>query len=305
VQVDYLEYDRGTCDGSYAGLVFGDTPDWTGSETFGMYRMYDSGTLDSYTALSWLGGTGVYNPTSDTNGTLRITREQGIVNWYYWSFANNGWYWLTTSYETTDDMYVYLYNTENGEANVSVKFDNFKINSGTLVADPTKETGNWTSGTIIMETGKRLANTTIEFYNPNTDTCIDSIDWLIGGVSKASYTTDICNYTTTSHNEIQQANGELFYQDGYWMLPPDNAYDNDWNTSADSTSTGQLYFNYQIPTGTTANSYWHIKDGGTTGGGEQNIYFPSGCLDGLDVRLEVTSSKVRAGKYTYYGVDWA
>jgi hypothetical protein len=89
------------------------------------------------------------------------------------------------------------------------------------------------------------------------------------------------------------------------LIPPVNAYDNDWDSHAESTGTGYLYWNYPIPIGTTTSSYWHIKDGGGFGTNEQTIALPSGCLDGLDLRLQVKSSRIRAGKYTYYGVDWS
>jgi hypothetical protein len=279
------------------------------SDAIDTWTLYTECTDDAGTNVAG----SIYQPTftqPDLNISLRLTRIGTVCAIYYDEHMDETWTLLTDSEsEGWGDCFsgetrpaLYTSASWHDDDNVTIRWDNFKIDTHPDI--PVRTTGNWTSANITMDVGKKLANTTIKFYNPNEDTCIDSISWLVGGVSKASYTTDICNYTTTSTTAVQQANGLYERTSGYWSQPS-LVVDNDWDTYHMGSGSWQyMYLSYPIPTGATNNSVWRIKDGEGLTPTPTDFNIPDVCMSSTEIDLRVGAVSLRAGKYTYRGVDW-
>jgi hypothetical protein len=176
-------------------------------------RSTENPGMDSYyTTYDWLLWEQV--ATAETSGRFRITRETtGVdeVTWSYYYWNNTGSAWILNGqsvYDTTgiypeadDDMWVgyWIEATDNADESIT-NFADFKVNSGTLVAEastPYRTSGTWESWPITTPMNATHATTTINYLAENANACIASVEWLVGGVSMAEYTTDSCNETTS------------------------------------------------------------------------------------------------------------
>jgi hypothetical protein len=148
--------------------------------------------------------------TTDTDGRFRLTRAitsgtEATYDLYYWNNTGSNWELLLSEVFSTsdyvnalDDLYVgYWVETATDAGEVVINFDDFKVNSGTLVSSPYRTSGSWESPSISTAMNATHATTTINYLAENANACIDSVEWLVGGVSKATYATDSCNETTS------------------------------------------------------------------------------------------------------------
>jgi hypothetical protein len=77
------------------------------------------------------------HPNADTIGKLRIKRVGGTFTSYYWH--NSQWEWdgSTAGYiwttSTTEDVVIRLYSKQESGSSLDVNYDNFTVNSGTVV----------------------------------------------------------------------------------------------------------------------------------------------------------------------------
>jgi hypothetical protein len=192
--------------------IEGTANDWL---CFGVFDINDSSsyTFDPVICRNYAGGEHFYiaygglTPaqvnTTDTDGRFRLTRAitsgtEATYDLYYWNNTGSNWELLLSEVFSTsgyvnalDDLYVgYWVETATDAGEVVINFDDFKVNSGTLVSSPYRTSGNWTSETITLS-GQVLKNTTIEYAGASGTNYIDKIEWLVGGVVKATYDTNI------------------------------------------------------------------------------------------------------------------
>jgi len=96
----------------------------SGSDNYYRWREYS-------TANSWQNG--AYSTASNTYGKMRITRSGSTFSCYYWN--GSSWTLLSapsTTISNTDDLYVYI-SGYTANPSYTASFDNFLINSGTVV----------------------------------------------------------------------------------------------------------------------------------------------------------------------------
>lgn len=118
---------------------------------------------------------------------------------YYDQHLDGTWtmFLTTNSWSTTtvhQILWGYKGNMAGGEETTSYTRS---VVVGTLNGLPYRTTGNWTSATQTM-TGTHLNNMTINYTNPDAGNYIDRIDWLVGGIVVANYTTDINSGTSAT-----------------------------------------------------------------------------------------------------------
>ena len=185
VQVDYLDWDNANGSAFYDGLVFSDSKNWEGSMAFGVYRYHDviAEDNDGYMGASWTGTT-TNIATADTSGKMRVTRIGTQWTYYYWD--NVGLDWVQIQQDAVDydgDVYVYLYATNYAitvPSYAQINYDNFKINSGTLVNDgvgsgiPYRTTGSWESESLTPT--DTLSNIKIDYSGVDAENYIDKVE---------------------------------------------------------------------------------------------------------------------------------
>jgi len=174
------------------GLIHG-TSYYSGNRRF---FWYGAGLGDD-TGVSW---------NKDTWYVLKITWNSAAGTFSAWvsggGYTNqvittSGTYYGGSTANVGEFRYRVLGNGEGGSYNIW--WDNMAYGATSYAT-----TGNWTSATQTMPATYKMGNTTVNYAGVNANNYIDKIEWLVGGVVKATYDTDI-----TSDSSKTIANGDL------------------------------------------------------------------------------------------------
>ena len=150
-------------------------------------------------------------PTADESVSFRITRDAlNAIKVYYDLAQGESWTELHSADGPSGDMYV-MFAAVSGTVDNEVcdgSFKEFKVNSGSWDLNSYRTSGNWESAAQTMAES-HLENTTITYSNVDLDNYIDRIEWLVGGVVKATYDTNITSGTSMTITNSSLTSGSF------------------------------------------------------------------------------------------------
>ena len=171
----------------------------------------------------------VYITTQSTAGNYDSTKHAALISFrntgdimYYdgaWQDTGydytTGWHKLKIIHDFPNDQFDAWYdgtqiidnggfrNTAASGASLQLGFDPETTGTTNIWFDDIKlgdyyTTGNWNSTNQTMTAGSNMASTTLNYTGVDASNYIDMVEWIVGGVVKANYTTDITSGTSTT-----------------------------------------------------------------------------------------------------------
>jgi hypothetical protein len=152
IQVDFAHTGLGSTSSIYFGFMITEKDDET-DEQIGLDIRYSAGSTYYFSGAK-VGGSWDLDSsttTTDTSGKFRCVRTGSTVYNYYW---NSGWTLIDSHTCPDGDLFVHLRLTTTANITFSGTFDNFVVNSGTIV---------WADNTHPNR--KKIAITTGDLYS--------------------------------------------------------------------------------------------------------------------------------------------